>query len=1117
MAWSPATEDPQQPAQKPTTTTFSNGSDSTGKVAAEFQSRLNLQGQGEQSQTQFQEQGSMAAGQRSTGNNNNAESSSQTPAPKSAFEFKAPRAPPADATPRTTGKLRPRRGHTHRTSPPKQNTPAAPKPAARATEPGEIPQAPSVPSGFTFGASNQQQSTAGASFMSQPPPVQQQPTFVFGSGSSSGSGNQSQATTSSAMPNPTSGPPPRVPPQPTFVFGSGTSSDGFSFPTQPSTAAFGQQQQSQSRSQQQRTQPVATSFPQTQQPAFVFGNTTTQHHQQPQQSNTFGTAQPPPPPPPPPPPSSFSVPFGSAASSSPSFTAAAPASVSTAPHQDQATAPKPPFQSAPFQSGPSFVSISEMMRSTTSTAPGAPKRKSRTKSKARPPAGAGATTPAQQPTGNHSQWQGQGQGQQPSAGFPNNKAAVNTANAHPSFGAAHGPFSGPQGHQQPSFSMPQLSVMDTIIKDAETYRGVGNDYFKKQNYQEAFILYTKAINTLIPYPQEEVCRDKLALYFSNRAAASLAMGRPLQALQDCRMGLHHKPGVMKCMLRMATCYARLGEYDQAREVVHQAKEIVQKKVLEASSKNPIEEKAAAIKELSEVESKGKELEQSEAVLRDVLRALSHDVPAMPSVDVLHPAPKRASLADLLKHLEAYCGHFPHAEAFHAARADALLRLGRFKDAETAINLLPHEDAPKSKLNAAWRKWLSAQVAFHQGEATQALQLLAVVHPLAVAISSNNSSGGDATTAATGVKSHSSGTLESIIVPMPSPDEIQALIAALGEYERERASGNEAVGSKKYESAIEIYTKAAGPGNLSPALAAVLYCNRAAAHHGLGNLALAVSDCCRAKALSPKYAKAHSRLAAILSELRMHSEAANELSAALEILELPDTSKKDYQKRLKAAKEAGAPRRMLYGATQSKPPADHYKLLGVKKGCTTDEVRKAYKQLALKLHPDKATSSCRVSFRVTTVGAELSHPAAEIQHRLQENATWLFKFLGEAHDTLNCPNRRKELDADMANWEAAGGYNGSRSSPTGRGGSGGYGYDFGADSFSGFTGYAPYSPPRNHTTYGGYSAYTSPGYGTSYFRPHSQPSYNYRRQNGGGGGGGQHFGGRSRPTGNYYDF
>ena len=70
--------------------------------------------------------------------------------------------------------------------------------------------------------------------------------------------------------------------------------------------------------------------------------------------------------------------------------------------------------------------------------------------------------------------------------------------------------------------------------------------------------------------------------------------------------------------------------------------------------------------------------------------------------------------------------------------------------------------------------------------------------------------------------------------------------------------------------------------LPAAVAAVLHSNRAAAYQALSQAAQAVADCCRATALAPTYARARSRMAALLAAMSRHEDAARELRAALEV-------------------------------------------------------------------------------------------------------------------------------------------------------------------------------------------------------------------------------------------
>ena len=113
--------------------------------------------------------------------------------------------------------------------------------------------------------------------------------------------------------------------------------------------------------------------------------------------------------------------------------------------------------------------------------------------------------------------------------------------------------------------------------------------------------------------------------------------------------------------------------------------------------------------------------------------------------------------------------------------------------------------------------------------------------------------------------------------------------------------------------------------------------------------------------------------------------------------------------------------------------DYYKILGVEKSATKDEISKAFRKLALKYHPDKNPND----------------KAAEEK----------FKEITEAHEVLSDPEKRKKYDALGANWNqyqsSGGGFEDFFSSQFGGGRGGGgttfeYSGDFG-DVFGGTSG------------------------------------------------------------------
>ncbi len=115
--------------------------------------------------------------------------------------------------------------------------------------------------------------------------------------------------------------------------------------------------------------------------------------------------------------------------------------------------------------------------------------------------------------------------------------------------------------------------------------------------------------------------------------------------------------------------------------------------------------------------------------------------------------------------------------------------------------------------------------------------------------------------------------------------------------------------------------------------------------------------------------------------------------------------------------------------------DYYKTLGVEKSATQDEIKKAYRKLAVKYHPDKNKGD----------------KAAEEK----------FKEIGEAHEVLRDPEKRKLYDQLGANWKQyqQAGYNpgadrGRKRAHSGPGGQ--YYYEFEGDPSEFFSGKSGFS-------------------------------------------------------------
>lgn len=189
----------------------------------------------------------------------------------------------------------------------------------------------------------------------------------------------------------------------------------------------------------------------------------------------------------------------------------------------------------------------------------------------------------------------------------------------------------------------------------------------------------------------------------------------------------------------------------------------------------------------------------------------------------------------------------------------------------------------------------------------------------------------------------------------------------------RADGNKLFQSRDFKGAHEAYSRAleVDPGN--GRLAAVLHHNRAAAGLKIGFQEQALADCNRALELDPGYTKCNDLRLECLAALGRHREVVAELRKQSSA----DPSDRDLRRKLREAELAmeAAERPDLYGA------------LGLKRGASDAEIKKAYKKKALKWHPDKNSES------------EASRAEAEAK----------FKLINEANRILSDPKKRAAYD------------------------------------------------------------------------------------------------------------
>ena len=220
-----------------------------------------------------------------------------------------------------------------------------------------------------------------------------------------------------------------------------------------------------------------------------------------------------------------------------------------------------------------------------------------------------------------------------------------------------------------------------------------------------------------------------------------------------------------------------------------------------------------------------------------------------------------------------------------------------------------------------------------------------------------------------------------------PDDVRykELLPKVEQIDQVKAKANEIFRQKKYEEAIEEYTKVLEFDKKNKKFNSIILANRALCYQNLKKNKEALHDSNQSIKLNPYYAKGYVKRGKVYMELEMYDDARADFQKAKDL----DPSTANIDGLLTEANKK----------TEKARKRDYYAILGIDRNASEQDIKKAYKKMAMKYHPDRNGES------------EESKKMAERK----------FIDVNDAYSVLSDPKKRRMYDsgADPLNPEEGG--------------------------------------------------------------------------------------------------